>query len=134
MEKYEGKNHSKCHLRYHLIIVTKYRRPCLREIKNELTKCFEGIASRRWFMVLFIGYGDDPVHLFLRSSPSISVTEIVRRIKQISTVEMWRGHGDMLSRFYLGSRRGKLWSGGYFCMTVDDASEKTVIEYIKKQG
>jgi len=55
------------------------------------------------------------------------------------TAELRRWHGpaqnddDWLRKFYWGPKR-KLWSGGYFCATVGDASEDTIRKYIENQG
>lgn len=40
---------------------------------------------------------------------------------------------DYLKRFYYG-RHKMLWSKGYFCATVGEASEETIEKYIDNQG
>ena len=36
--------------------------------------------------------------------------------------------------YYSDNKKKILWSKGYFCSTVGEASEKTIEEYIKNQG
>ena len=131
-KKYETFNHAKAHIRYHIIFSTKYRRDCLAGIEDSLTQCFNDIASRSNFRILEIGIDRNHVHLFVKSCPTFTVLQIVRRLKQVSTRRMWGAHEEHLSRFYRKKR--VLWSNGYFCSTVGEMSEETIKNYIKNQG
>jgi len=131
-KKYETFNHAKVHIRYHIIFSTKYRRDCLVGIEDSLTQCFDDIASRSNFRILEIGIDRNHVHLFVKSCPTFTVLQIVRRLKQVSTRRMWDSHGEHLSRFYRKKR--VLWSNGYFCSTVGEMSEETIKKYIQNQG
>ena len=131
-KKYDTYNHAKVHIRYHLIFTTKFRRSCLEGVKGDLLESLKGIEKRSHFKLLYIAIGADHMHLFVKSRPSISIEQIVRRLKQITTSEMWKKHEDYLMQFYW--KRKKLWSNGYFCSTVGEMSEETVIKYINNQG
>lgn len=74
----------------------------------------------------------DHVHVLVRSVPKISPLQIVRILKQTSTVHMWKQH-----RYYLLSkywREHTLWSDGYFVSSIGYASTDTVAGYIRNQG
>lgn len=131
-KEYQTYHHAKTHIRYHLIFSTKYRKPCLEGIEEEMKQCFADIAKVSHFRVLNVGIDRNHVHLFVRSCPTYSIYQIVRRLKQMSTRMMWLTCGEHLSKYYYKKR--KLWSGGYFCSTVGAMSEDTVIKYIKEQG
>lgn len=131
-KKYDTYNHAKAHIRYHLIFTTKFRRNCLEGVKDDLLEILKGIEKRSHFRLIHIAIGADHIHLFVKSRPSISIEQIVRRLKQITTSEMWKKHEEYLRRFYW--KRRKLWSNGYFCSTVGEMSEETVIKYISNQG
>lgn len=129
---YETYGHAKCHIRYHFIFSTKYRRSCLNGIEDELRRVFDEIAEKGDFKILRVGVDKNHVHLFVKSRPSVSIFRIVRILKQVSTRRMWQRCPDVLSKYYYGKRC--LWSSGYFCSTVGEMSEDTIIRYIENQG
>ncbi len=132
-KEYESFNHAKTHIRYHVIFSTKYRRHCLDGIKEDLFGCFNDIASHSHFKILRAGVDGDHVHLLVKSCPTFSIYQIVRRLKQVSTRRMWKSHEDYLRKYYWGKCR-KLWTNGYFCSTIGEMSEETVRKYIENQG
>ena len=134
MKQYETYNHAKTLLKYHLIFSTKYRRKCLAGIEKELEESFRYIESVSNFRIEKLGIDKDHVHFLIRSCPSMPVSSIVRRLKQISTRQMWKKQKEHLSSFYWKNKKGKLWTNGYFCCTVGDVSSKTVEKYIENQG
>ena len=129
----ESHNHSRSFIRYHFIFSTKYRRKCFVNHEKELFDVFQRIGKRCGFKILHIGIDQDHVHLLVKAGPSLSIEQIVRRLKQMSTREMWKRHKEWLLPFYWGKRK-HLWSSGYYCGTIGQISEETAIEYIKSQG
>lgn len=131
MSKYQSLNHAKFRVRYHLIFSTKYRRKCLVGLENALVSSFRRIESD--VTVYEVGVDQDHVHLVVGFKPSLSVSQVVARLKQLSICDLWGEHGDVLSRFYWGDKR-LLWTHGYFCETVGSVSEGQVLEYVRNQG
>ena len=126
-------NHSCTRLRYHIVLVCKYRRKVINdEIERELRGIFDDIASHSRFKVLYVGFDKDHVHLFVKSIPSFSVLEIVRRLKQVSTRRLWNIKEDYLRKYYWKGRH--LWTRGYYCSTVGEITEESAIKYILNQG
>lgn len=132
MKQYETYNHAKTLLRYYIIFSTKYRIKCLEEIKEELEKSIRYVESVSNFRIERIGIDKDHVHLLVKSCPSMSVSSIVRRLKQITTRQLWQQKGEYLSKYYWKKR--KLWTNGYFCCTVGEVSVNIIEKYIENQG
>lgn len=110
MSRYQSLNHSKFRLRYHLIFSTKYRRKCLRGIEDEVESVFNEIADESDFSIIEVGTDLDHVHIIVQSRPTLAPVQIVRRLKQLSTRRLWERNFDHLSRFYWGSKQGRvLW-------------------------
>ena len=128
-KEYESYNHAKCHIRYHMIFSTKYRKPCLQGIEKEVERVLQEIASHGNFRIVKVGIGVDHVHLLVRSRPSVSISSIVRRLKQVSTRMLWSCHESHLRGFYWGRKR-VVWTNGYYCSTVGEMSEDIVEAYI----
>ena len=129
---YDKLNHSKFSIRYHFIFSTKYRRKCLEGIEELVIDAFAYASSRCNFRVEHIGIDKDHVHLLVKSCPSMSPLSIVRRLKQITTRELWERHSEHFKKYYIKKR--VVWSCGYFCGTVGEVSRDKIIEYIETQG
>lgn len=69
----------------------------------------------------------DHIHLVITFKPSLSILQVVRGIKQMTTWIIWIECGSKLRRFYWN--RKVLWSGG----SIGSVSDKTVLRYIQKQ-
>ena len=74
----------------------------------------------------------DHVHILLEYSPKISVSDIVRQLKQYSTYQMWNYHKEYLSNQYWKNKI--LWSDGYFACSIGQVSQEIIKKYIQNQG
>lgn len=120
-------------LRYHIILVTKYRKKALEDIKDEVDEAVRESAVGSAFKVEEVAVEDgDHIHIVVRTTSTFSVDSMVKRIKQRTTWSLWNSHPEVLSKFYWGQRR-RLWSSGYYAGTVGEASLETVKKYLEKQ-
>jgi putative transposase len=74
----------------------------------------------------------DHIHFLIRYIPRLSVTSIVRRLKQQSTIAIWQKHKSILSRNFWKERT--FWSDGYFVCSIGETCPDTVRQYILSQG
>lgn len=72
----------------------------------------------------------DHIHLLVEYDPTSSLVSIVRRLKQISTIDVWKKHD--LSKFLWKEKT--FWSDGYFVCSIGNASAETIKKYIENQG
>ena len=90
MSKYKTNNHSKYLITYHIIFVIKYRKRLL-EMYGEITKkLMIDIAEQSNFEISEMEVDNDHIHLMIESEPKLSALQIVRRLKQETTVGIWR--------------------------------------------
>lgn len=129
---YEKKNHSKFLLMYHVIFSCKYRRKILEPISEELKKTILDIASKSNFEIIEMETDKDHIHLLIKSEPRISALMIVRRLKQETTIRMWRTQNAYLRKYYWAEHT--LWSDGYFVCSIGNISKEMAAEYIRSQG
>lgn len=130
--RFESIAHAKTRLRYHVIFSTKYRRKCLGEVKEAILASFRYAEEKSDFKILIMNLEDDHIHFLLKFKPSLSITSVVSRMKQLSTWYLWKHHRDYFRKYYWS--KNKIWTGGYFVSTIGEVSEEKVIEYIKNQG
>ena len=101
-------------------------------IKDDLIEVLFEIEKRSKFKIKEVGIDKNHIHLLIKTPPTISISQIVRRIKSMSTNMLWKKKSEYLEKYYWKNR--VLWTHGYFCSTVGEMSEETIITYIKKQG
>ena len=131
--KYFSKNHSKFHICYHFILVVKYRKSILNySLVDELSKLFKNIETTSDFEITTIGFDKNHVHLIVYSPPTISPLQIVRKLKQETTVNIWKTHGKTLQTYFW--KEQTLWTDGYFVCTCGEISEDIINRYVENQG
>lgn len=130
---YECYGHSKTRLRYHIILTTKYRRSCLRAIKDDVLESFKQCALHSDIKIHLMNLDRNHIHLLISFPPKYSISQTVNRLKQYTTNYLYRTNYDYLKKFYWSNKK-KLWSESYFITTIGNVSENKVLEYIKNQS
>ena len=130
---YISTNHSKHYLKAHIIIVCKYRKQLLvGQLKQDMHNILHNIISNSDFSVEVYESDLDHYHFLIRYIPRLSISQIVRRLKQQSTYHIWQLHHNSLSKEFW--RKQTFWSNGYFVCSIGEASPDTIRQYILSQG
>jgi putative transposase len=118
-------------LKCHIVLCVKYRRKLLAQIPiaNSIKSAIIN-AQTREFAIQVMEVDKDHIHLLIDYSPNVSVSQIVRLIKQVSTKKVWIDCD--LSRYFW--KQHVFWSSGYFACSTGDASTETIAKYIANQG
>ena len=126
-------NRSKHYLKCHLIFVYKYRKKLLiGQLNDDVKQIFKSIANNSDFEIEVFQSDIDHIHFLIRYIPRLSIAQIVRRLKQESTRQIWLLHPVSLRKEYWYKNR--LWSDGHFVCSIGEASPDTIREYILSQG
>lgn len=124
----------KSNLRYHVVLVTKYRRAALRGIEEAVYAALRETERYSQFQIEAMGAEDgNHVHLVIRSGPAHSIASVVNRIKATTTHHLWQQQTPHLRHHYRNRHKRALWSGGYWASTVGDVAIDKVLDYVKKQ-
>ena len=133
MNEYTSKNRHKYYLKAHLIFVCKYRKQLLKgDLDRAVKTCFSDLAKQSKFDIDIMESDKDHIHLLISYSPDISITSIVRRLKQKSTHELWNNYSGFLTKHFWKERT--FWSDGYFVCSIGEANPDTIRKYIESQG
>ena len=120
-------------LQIHLIFVVKYRKKLLNEsLKYDMLQKLFDISKRYDFKIKTMNSDIDHLHMLISIKPSISVSQIVRVLKQESTVYIWKKYKQLLKLHFW--KEHTFWSDGYFVSSIGNANEKTIQKYIAEQG
>lgn len=132
-ENYNHENRHKYYLKCHLIFCIKYRRKILKGgFDDNIKAIFQSIADDSDFDIDIMETDKDHIHFLISYPPKLSVTSIVRKLKQKSTIFAWHLYGNMLRQYFWKEKT--LWSDGYFVCSIGEANPNTIREYIKQQG
>lgn len=129
---YYKNRHSCFLLSYHLVLVTKCRRPVLDgEVKDLVYSTIQAILKERDCILMEINGETDHIHVLFDAGPEVNLLDLVRVIKTKTSRFARSRCKEQVSKFYW---KPVFWSDSYFVTTVGDNSRQVVQEYIKHQG
>ena len=131
-KNYQSKNHSKFILTYHIIFTCKYRKKLLTKYGDDMKQIMFNISKRYDFEIKEMEVDKDHIHFMISSVPKISLLQIVRVLKQQSTIEIWKLHKNELKKQYW--KENTFLTDGYFYSTIEEVSSETLKHYIRNQG
>jgi putative transposase len=125
--------HAKTKLRYHIVFVTKYRIKFLDKIEYSLNSAFDYASSKLSIKIIIKKQDKNHVHLLIYAHPNLSISYIVKMLKQITTYQLWINERKFLSTIYWHKKK-LLWAKGYFASTIGHVIEKDIKKYIENQA
>lgn len=116
---------------YHIIFCVKRRRKILDgEVESFLEETISGIAQDKDFTIKAMEIGEnDHIHLSVSAHPKHSIGQIVKWIKGISGIKLFKRFPDLTKKLW----KGKLWSNTYYVETIGSTSEENIRKYIENQ-
>lgn len=133
LKEYISKDLSKFIIKYHIILVCKYRKQLLvGAVEYDMKKIMRHISEMSDFDIEVMETDKNHLHMMVRSEPKLSPLQIVRRLKQMSTSAVWKKYRDFLRHnFY---KEHTFWTDGYFVSSIGNVSQETIKKYIENQG
>ena len=133
LKEYISKNHSKFLIKYHIILVCKYRKQLLvGAVEYDMKKIMRHISEMSDFDIEVMETDKDHLHMMIRSEPKLSPLQIVRRLKQMSISAVWKKYRDFLRHNFYEEQT--FWTDGYFVSSIGNVSQETIKKYIENQG
>lgn len=125
---YRYGSHTVFNIEYHFVWVTKYRYKILtgdialrvRELVRQTCETFEiqilsGVVSK------------DHVHILISAPPTMSPSEIMRRIKGRTASKLFEEFPALKKRYW-----GRhFWARGYFCATAGQVTDEMIKNYLE---
>lgn len=131
-EGYYVNRHSCFLLQYHLVLVTKYRRPVIDgDLKEALYSHIRKFMEDRGMNVIEINGEADHVHVLFEAPPQINLATFVNNVKTSSSRRMRTDYKEQVDKYYW---KPYFWSLSYFLATVSDRSKEAVRKYIQNQN
>ncbi|MBU0494692.1 MAG: IS200/IS605 family transposase [Chloroflexi bacterium] len=128
---YRKTAHSVYDLKYHVVWITKYRKPVLRgEIAVRLRELVRQTCASLDVYVLSGHVAADHVHLLVSVPPQVSVSDLMQRVKGRSSRKLLQEFNELRRQFW-----GKhLWARGYFAASSGNVTDDIIQQYIESQA
>jgi len=125
---YRKTAHSVYDLKYHVVWVTKYRKPVLRgEIALRTRELIRQTCATMEVYILSGHVSSDHIHLLVSVPPNVAVSVVVQRLKGRSSRRLQEEFGE-LKRQYWGRH---MWARGYFAVSTGNVTDEIIKQYIE---
>jgi len=127
------KSHYQCvyKLKYHLVLVTKYRRPCLTLVMLQRLEQICHDLLQKWEVSLEEFGGEaDHVHLMLDLHPNIMPSRLVNNLKTVTSRLLRKEFSEHLKNYYW---KPVLWTRAYCLVSAGGAPLEILQQYIQQQ-
>lgn len=134
-ETMQLKTSRNCHglynLQYHLILVTKYRKPCInKELFDYLYRETIRLFKNTKVELEEINYEPDHIHMLISIPPQVQISKLINSYKSATARLIRNKFKDYLSRFYWGDH---FWNRSYLILSSGGAPIEIIKTYIQNQ-
>ena len=131
MENYRKSSHTVYDIKYHIVWITKYRKPVLDgEVSKRIRDLIREICKSKDVEIIKGHISKDHVHIFVSVPPHISVSKLVQSIKGKTSRKIMI-ENKMVSKAFWGRH---MWDRGYFVASFGNVTDEVIIRYIEEQG
>lgn len=124
---YRKTSHSIYDLKYHIVWVTKYRKPILKgEIGLRVRELIRQDCTKQEVYILSGHVSADHIHLLVSVPPHLAVSKLVQQLKGRSSRRLMDEYAE-LKRHYWGQH---MWARGYFAVTSGNVTDEMIKQYI----
>lgn len=118
-------------LKYHLVLVTKYRNKCFtNQILDRLEVLCKNLLETWDCSVLEFGGESDHVHLIIELHPNIEPAKLINSLKTVTSRAIRKEFSEHLSKYYW---KPVLWSRAYCLLSAGGAPLEVTAKYIANQ-
>ena len=130
MEHYRKTSHSVYDVKYHIVWVTKYRKPVLScEVSIRCRDLIRQCCISLDVHILKGHVSKDHVHLLVSVPPTLSLSKLLQSIKGRSSRRMLEEFRTLKKQFW-----GRhLWARGYFVASSGNVTDEVIAQYIADQ-
>ena len=130
VQHYRKTSHATYDIKYHLVWITKYRKPVLTSRIAVRTRDLIRLVCKNNETEILSGHvSKDHIHLLVSAPPYLSVSKLVQYIKGYSSRKLLMEYKE-LSKIFWGQH---LWARGYFAASSGNVTDEVILEYIQKQ-
>jgi len=127
---YRKGSHTVFDLKYHIIWITKYRKPILTETRGKRVRdLIREICNSHNVQIIKGHVSKDHVHIFVSVPPQLSISKLAQLLKGKTSRKLMQ-EDKYLSKIYYGRH---FWARGYFAVSSGTVTDEVIMEYIENQ-
>jgi putative transposase len=131
-QELQALNHCVFSLRFHLVLVTKYRRKAITKDMLERLRVIFRETLEKWQSELIEFNGEaDHVHMLFQTNPTVQLSKLVNNLKTVSSRLIRKDFSRHLNRIY---RKPVFWHRSYCLISAGGATVEILRKYIEEQG
>jgi putative transposase len=130
MPEYRKTSHCVYDIKYHIVWITKYRKPVLnKEVGKRVRELVRVICTSLDVEIEKGHVSRDHVHLLVSVPPYLSVSKLVQRMKGLTSRKLLQEDHNLNKAFW-----GRhLWARGYFVASTGNVTDEVIAKYIEEQ-
>ena len=130
MQLYRKTSHTTFDLKYHVVWITKYRKPILEgKTAQRARELIREICEAHNIQIIRGHISKDHVHIFISMPPQISVSKIAQYLKGKTSKKLLEENAVLKKKFW----GNHLWGRGFFAVSSGSITDEMIMEYIEKQ-
>ena len=127
---YRNGAHTVFDLKYHIVWVTKYRKPILTDKRAVRIRTLIREICRAQNVEILKGHvSRDHIHLFVSVPPQLSVSKLTQYLKGKTSRKILMEDKQM-AKLYSGQH---FWARGYFAVSSGTITDEAIMDYITHQ-
>ena len=127
---YRKGSHTVYDIKYHIVWITKYRKPVLRgEVANQVRELVRQTCATLDVYIVSGHVAKDHLHLLVSVPPNLAVSDLVQRLKGRTSRRLLEDFTE-LNRQFWGRH---LWARGYFVASSGNVTDEVIKQYIESQ-
>ena len=130
MNQYRKTSHAVYDIKFHVVWITKYRKPMLYgEVAIRLRDLIREICKSMDVEIIKGSVSKDHLHLLVSVPPHLSVSKLVQHLKGKSSRKLLSEYKRLAKQFW-----GRhLWARGYFVASSGNVTDEVIAQYIEMQ-
>lgn len=130
MEHYRKTSHCTYDIKYHMVWITKYRKPVITgKIAQRTRELIRQISATNDVEIMAGHVGKDHIHLMVSVPPHLSASKLAQYYKGSTSRKLQQEYKE-LNKQYWGQH---LWARGYFVASSGTVTDEVIAEYIRNQ-
>ena len=130
MENYRKSSHCTYDIKYHIVWITKYRKPVIvGKIAHRTREVIRMVCATNEVEIMAGHVGKDQIHLLVSVPPHLSASKLVQYIKGNTSRKLQMEYKELNKQFW-GQH---LWARGYFVASSGNVTDEIIAQYIKDQ-
>ena len=130
MENYRKSAHCTYDIKYHIVWITKYRKPVIvGKIAHRTRELIRMVCTTNEVEIIAGHVGKDHIHLLVSVPPHLSASKLVQYIKGNTSRKLQMEYKELNKQFW-GQH---LWARGYFVASSGNVTDEVIAQYIRDQ-